>query len=166
MQFLDPALKGMKENGCLFATFSGRNLSGSNLLGLSHTSGFLCKSYIKIHMSAPLGMVYPDWVLMSSPASLLIIGTLGYSLMVSLMHLSIKVSSCRSENVGCLPESPRISIISLYTSSCKRKVLLKWFGADNALFRYLDLFFVRQGHQGVTDGHRRGILSLKETVQI
>lgn len=41
IQFLGPALKGTKENGCLLIEFSGRNRSGSNLSGSGQYFGFL-----------------------------------------------------------------------------------------------------------------------------
>ena len=58
MQFLGPALKGMKAYWWRLSTLSTRNLSGSNFSGSGYISGSLCVANGDINTPHPAGMVY------------------------------------------------------------------------------------------------------------
>lgn len=60
MQFLDPALNGIKAYGDLLADTSGENLFGSYLSGSGKAAGSLCRTETKtVTEPASLGIVYP-----------------------------------------------------------------------------------------------------------
>lgn len=60
IQFLGPALKGMKANGCLVLQRSGRKLSGSKLSGLGKLVSSRWTSCICILALVPAGTKYPS----------------------------------------------------------------------------------------------------------
>jgi hypothetical protein len=83
--YLGPAEKGTKLNVSLPFKLAGRNLSGRNSMGWSHTAGLWCRAYRLRTTIVPRGIVLPATV-MSCVGCLWSIGTGACRRNDSLMH--------------------------------------------------------------------------------